>query len=102
MAVGVAFFGIAVLLGLPPRDGFLFGVAVALVPQGLLPTATLSLALGARRMSERHALVRSLESVESVESVESAESVETFGSTTSLVPKCCLDAGARTPSRVGV
>ncbi len=77
VVVGVVFFGIAVLLGLPPRDGFLFGVgvAVALVPEGLLPTVTLSLALGARRMSERHALVRSL------------ESVETLGSTTYL----CID-----------
>ena len=34
--------------GCPPRDGFLFaiGVTVALVPEGLLPTVTLSLAIG--------------------------------------------------------
>jgi magnesium-transporting ATPase (P-type) len=68
VVVGIVFFGVALLLGLDPRDGFLFavGVTVALVPEGLLPTVTLSLAMGARRMAERHALVRSLESVETL------------------------------------
>src|SRR5690606_11101073 len=49
-------------------DGFLFavGVAVALVPEGLLPTVTLSLAIGAQRMAGRRALVRHLESVETL------------------------------------
>jgi magnesium-transporting ATPase (P-type) len=66
VAVGVAFFAVALLVGLPLGAGFLFaiGVTVALVPEGLLPTVTLSLALGAQRMAGRHALVRRLESVE--------------------------------------
>ena len=53
---------------LPASDGFLFaiGVTVALVPEGLLPTVTLSLAIGAQRMAERHALVRRLEAVETL------------------------------------
>lgn len=57
---GSAFFGISLLVGSPLRDGFLFavGVTVALVPEGLLPTVTLSLAMGAQRMAKRHALVR--------------------------------------------
>ena len=50
------------------RDGFLFavGVIVALVPEGLLPTLSLSLALSASRMARRGALVRRLESVETL------------------------------------
>ena len=68
LAVGAAFFAIALLVGLPPGAGFLFaiGVTVALVPEGLLPTVTLSLAIGARRMAARHALVRRLEAVETL------------------------------------
>jgi calcium-translocating P-type ATPase len=68
LGVGVLFFAIAVLVGLPPHSGFLFaiGVAVALVPEGLLPTVTLSLARGASRMAARGALVRRLEAVETL------------------------------------
>jgi calcium-translocating P-type ATPase len=68
LGVGVVFFGIAVALGLPGGEGFLFaiGVTVALVPEGLLPTVTLSLAAGAQRMARRNALVRRLESVETL------------------------------------
>ena len=58
---GTAFFGISLLIGSPTRDGFLFavGVTVALVPEGLLPTVTLSLAMGAQRMAKRNALALS-------------------------------------------
>lgn len=68
VGVGVVFFGIALLLGSPPSQGFLFaiGVTVALVPEGLLPTVTLSLARAAQRMAAEHALVRHLESVETL------------------------------------
>jgi len=68
VAAGVVFFGISVALGTPARDGFLFsvGVIVALVPEGLLPTLSLSLAMSATRMAERGALVRRLESVETL------------------------------------
>lgn len=77
VGVGVAFFGLALLLGASAREGFLFaiGVTVALVPEGLLPTVTLSLAVGAQRMAKRNALVRRL------------EAVETLGSTTFI----CVD-----------
>ncbi|WP_086668968.1 cation-translocating P-type ATPase [Lentzea kentuckyensis] len=68
VAVGVLFFGVAVLLGLPIAEGFLFaiGVTVALVPEGLLPTVTLSLARAAQSMAARKALVRRLDAVETL------------------------------------
>jgi magnesium-transporting ATPase (P-type) len=68
VAVGVLFFVLATLLGLAADGAFLLavGVTVALVPEGLLPTVTLSLARGAQRMASQHALVRRLESVETL------------------------------------
>ena len=68
VTVGVAFFGAAVALGMSADHGFLLavGVTVALVPEGLLPTVTLSLARAAQRMAHRQALVRKLESVETL------------------------------------
>jgi calcium-translocating P-type ATPase len=68
ICVGALFFGIALLLGVRPADGFLFaiGVTVALVPEGLLPTVTLSLGVAAQRMATRNALVRRLEAVETL------------------------------------
>ncbi len=68
LGVGVGFFLIALAVGTSASDGFLFaiGVTVALVPEGLLPTVTLSLAAGAQQMARRNALVRRLEAVESL------------------------------------
>jgi magnesium-transporting ATPase (P-type) len=68
VGVGLAFFVVAWLVGTRWTDAFLFaiGVTVALVPEGLLPTVTLSLAMSAQRMARRHALVRNLEAVETL------------------------------------
>jgi magnesium-transporting ATPase (P-type) len=68
ITVGVVFFGLSLFVGTDPSDGFLFavGVTVAVVPCGLLPTVTLSLAMGAQRMAGRRALVRRLEAVETL------------------------------------
>ena len=66
--VGVVFFAASVALGRSATEGFLLaiGVTVALVPEGLLPTVTLSLSRAAQRMADRNALVRRLESVETL------------------------------------
>ena len=68
IGVGAAFFLLSVLLGNPPSQGFVFaiGVTVALVPEALLPTVTLTLAWGAEQMARRKVLVRNLEAVETL------------------------------------
>ncbi|RSM57587.1 haloacid dehalogenase [Amycolatopsis sp. WAC 01376] len=68
VAVGCVFFAVALGLGRAGTESFLFaiGVTVALVPEGLLPTVTLSLARAAQKMAKRNALVRRLEAVETL------------------------------------
>jgi magnesium-transporting ATPase (P-type) len=69
LSLGIGFFVVGTTLGgLPISLGFLFaiGIIVANVPEGLLPTLTLSLALGVRRMANRHALVKRLSAVEAL------------------------------------
>lgn len=68
VSVGLVFFLISIAVGTPASDGFLFavGVTVAVVPSGMLPALTLSLAVGAQRMAARDALIRNLEAVETL------------------------------------
>ncbi len=89
LTVGVTFFAVGFLLGFTAQDGFLLavGVSVALVPEGLLPTVTLSLARAAQQMATRHALVRRL------------EAVETLGSTTFI---CTDKTGTITSNQMQV
>ena len=58
--------------GLPLADALLFaiGLLVANVPEGLLPTITLALAVGVRRMARRKALLKRLTAVETLGSTD--------------------------------
>ncbi|MFZ9228367.1 MAG: cation-translocating P-type ATPase [Prochlorococcaceae cyanobacterium] len=60
-----------VLVGMGNQDSLIFaiGIIVANVPEGLLPTVTLSLAIAVQRMARRQALVRRLSAVETLGSL---------------------------------
>jgi sodium/potassium-transporting ATPase subunit alpha len=68
LGLGLLFFAIGQLAGLPFWISFMFaiGIIVANVPEGLLPTVTLSLAMATQRMARRNALVRHLPAVETL------------------------------------
>jgi calcium-translocating P-type ATPase len=69
VSVGLVFLVLAVLaagLGLAQSFIFALGMIVAFVPEGLLPTVTLSLAMAVRRMAARHALIKRLSAVETL------------------------------------
>jgi len=90
IAFGVFFFVAAVFLVKEPiASSFIFalGMIVAFIPEGLLPTVTLSLAMAVQRMSKRNALVKKL------------SSVETLGSTTVI---CTDKTGTLTQNEMTV
>jgi calcium-translocating P-type ATPase len=66
--LGVLFFAIGQAMGLGFWSNFLFaiGIIVANVPEGLLPTVTLALAMATQRMAKRNALIRRLPAAEAL------------------------------------
>ena len=68
LGITLALAGIMVLQGSSAHESFLVGVsvAVAAVPEGLAATVTIALALGAREMARRGAVVRTLSAIETV------------------------------------
>ncbi len=69
ISIGVAFFLAATFFVKQPiAQAFIFalGMIVANIPEGLLPTVTLSLAMAVQRMAKEHALVKRLSAVETL------------------------------------
>jgi calcium-translocating P-type ATPase len=68
VAIGLVVFAIGRFIGLSISVSIVFalGIIVANVPEGLLPTVTLAMAMAARRMAGRNTLVRHLPSVEAL------------------------------------
>jgi sodium/potassium-transporting ATPase subunit alpha len=87
--MGLSFFALGWWLGLGLWISAIFGIGiiVAYVPEGLLPTLTLSLAMASQRMAKRQALIKHL------------PSVETLGSTTVI---CTDKTGTLTENHMKV
>ncbi|MDO9288772.1 MAG: cation-transporting P-type ATPase [Thermodesulfovibrionales bacterium] len=70
-AVGIFFFLLGFVIGRTFWENFIFaiGITVALIPEGMLPTVTLALAMGSQRLAKRNALIKNLASVETLGSV---------------------------------
>ena len=69
LSLGALFFVISVFFVKEPiAKSFIFslGMIVAFIPEGLLPTVTLSLAMAVQRMAKEHALVKRLSAVETL------------------------------------
>lgn len=71
ITTGILFFSLGFFMGRGFWHNFLFavGIIIANVPEGLLPTVTLSLSMGSQRMAKKKALIKTLTSVETLGAV---------------------------------
>ena len=94
-AVGIFFFMLGFIIGRSFWDNFIFaiGITVALIPEGMLPTMTLSLAMGSQRMAKRKALIKTLTSVETLGAVTviCTDKTGTLTQNNMAVNKCWFD-----------
>jgi len=69
VSLGIAFFLVGTVfakMSLVASGIFAIGIILANVPEGLLPTVTLSLAMAVQRMAKRHVIIKKLSSVETL------------------------------------
>ncbi len=103
--LGAVFFLIGQWLGLSFWENFVFaiGIIVANVPEGLLPTVTLSLAMATQRMAKRRALVRHLPAVETLgsASVICTDKTGTLTENRMTVRRLFVAEGVLAPERAG-
>ena len=105
VAMGLVFFALGAGLGqLTPVEGFVFalGIIVANVPEGLLPTVSLALALGVRRMAARQAIVKRLERVETLGAVTVIVTDKTGTLTKNQMTVRCVWCGGREYEVTGI
>ena len=104
LAVGVAFLPLGLAAGLSFTSAFLFavGLLVANVPEGLLPTITLALAVGVRQLASKGAVVKRLSAVQTLGSTTVVCTDKTGTLTAnSMTPVAVLLAGPGCPDVLG-